>query len=260
MARQQTEFFARRWITFGHAALTVTGAAVAAALCYGLWAARRLPFVPDIGDLLAHRGVGNYTLSMSHFFDLTGPSFAALRLPAALAAIAFAFGPGIAWRLRVVGRHRAATTAVAGTAAVFLIAAHIALVRFEPMLSSRSFADRIRQEIQTHPADASAEIYLYGDQSYGSSVIFYTGRSAYLVNGRSSSMIWGSTYADAPKIFLDGSDLLARWGTGQRKFLFVPMEERAAVDGLFVGRRVVVLEESSGKELLTDRAVAAVQE
>jgi 4-amino-4-deoxy-L-arabinose transferase-like glycosyltransferase len=246
-----------RWITYAHAALTAVGAAVAAALCYGLWSARHMPFVPDIGNLLAHRGVGNYTLSMSHFFDLTGPSFAALRMPAAMAAVAFALGPGIAWRLRAQRRHRAATTTIALTAAAFLVAAHIALVRFEPMLSSRDFADRIQQVIQQQPSDADAEIYLYGDQSYGSSIPFYTGRSAYLVNGRSSSMIWGSTYADAPKIFLTGDDLLARWGMGARKFLFVPMEERDAVDALFATRpdlHPVLLDETSGKVLLTDRA------
>ncbi len=126
------------------------------------------------------------------------------------------------------------------------------------MLSSRDFADRIQQVIQKQPSDADAEIYLYGDQSYGSSIPFYTGRSAYLVNGRSSSMIWGSTYADAPKIFLTGDDLLARWGTGARKFLFVPMEERDAVDALFAARpdlHPVLVDETSGKVLLTDRAV-----
>jgi 4-amino-4-deoxy-L-arabinose transferase-like glycosyltransferase len=252
----QTE---HRWIATAHIALTMVGVATAAALCYGLWSARHLPFIPDIGDLLAHRGVGNYTLSMSHFFDLTGPSFAALRLPAAMAAAAFACGPGTAWRLRALGRHRAATSTVALTAAVFLIAAHIALVRFEPMLSSRDFADEIQS------IDRNAEVYLYGDQSYGSSIPFYTGRSAYLVNGRTSSMIWGSTYADAPKIFLTGSDLLARWGTGERKFLFVPMEQRDAVDALFAARpdlHPVLLDETSGKALMTDRAldVQKVQE
>ncbi len=127
----------RRWITFAHAAFTVLGVAVAAALAYGLWTSRHLAFVPDIGDLLAHRGVGDYTLSMSSLFDLTGPSFAALRLPAALALAAFAIGPAVAWMLRAQRRHLAATTAIALTSAVFLIAAHIALVRFAPMLSSR---------------------------------------------------------------------------------------------------------------------------
>ena len=58
----------------------------AVALGWCLWESRNLPFVADIGTLLAHRDVGDYTLSMSHFFDLTGPSFAALRLPAILAA------------------------------------------------------------------------------------------------------------------------------------------------------------------------------
>ena len=69
-------------------------------------------------------------------------------------------------------------------------------------------------------------------------------------------MIWGSTYADAPKIFLTGSDLLERWGTGARKFLFVPMEERDAVDALFAtrpGLHPVILDETSGKALMTDR-------
>ncbi len=97
MARYEADESAQtesRWITIAHAALTAVGAAVAAALCYGLWSSRHMPFVPDIGVLLAHRGVGHYTLSMSHFFDLTGPSFAALRLPAALAAAAFAAGTG----------------------------------------------------------------------------------------------------------------------------------------------------------------------
>jgi len=246
----------RSWITAAHAALTLITAGAAAALCYGLWSSRHIPFVPDIGDLLAHRGVGNYTLSMSHFFDLTGPSFAALRLPAALAATAFALGPGIAWRLRALGRNRAATTTIALTSAVFLFAAHIALVRFEPMLSSRDFADKIQELIDVHPDDENAEIYLYGDQSYGSSILFYTGRTAFLVNGRTSSMIWGSTYADAPKIFLNGNDLLARWGTGPRKFLFVPLEERDAVDALFASHpsvHPVLLDETSGKALMTDR-------
>ena len=100
----------RRSITFAHVTLTLIGVASAVALFAGLWQSRHLPFVPDIGELLAHRGVGDYTLSMSHFFDLTGPSFAALRLPAALAAVTLSLGPVIAWLFRQQRRHLAATT------------------------------------------------------------------------------------------------------------------------------------------------------
>jgi len=48
---------------------------------------------------------GDYTLSMSHLFDLTGPSFAALRLPAILAAVALLIGPAVGWLLRLKGKH-----------------------------------------------------------------------------------------------------------------------------------------------------------
>src|SRR6185312_4788307 len=94
-----TDKSSSRWIIFAHIAFMLIGFAVAATLAYGLWSSRHLAFVPDIGDVLAHRDVGNYTLSMSHFFDLTDASFAALRLPAGLAAITFCFGPSIAWML-----------------------------------------------------------------------------------------------------------------------------------------------------------------
>ena len=75
-------------VIWGLAVFAVAGVVAAAALGWGLWESRNLPFVADIGTLLAHRDVGGYTLSMSHFFDLTGPSFAALRLPAAMAILA----------------------------------------------------------------------------------------------------------------------------------------------------------------------------
>jgi 4-amino-4-deoxy-L-arabinose transferase-like glycosyltransferase len=246
----------RGWVTGAHAVFVAIGIAVAAVLGYGLWASRSLPFVSDIGSLLAHRGVGDYTLSMSHFFDLTTESFAALRLPALIAAVAFAFGPAIAWWLRARRNDIGATLCVGLTSAVFLIAAHIALVRFEPMLSSRSLAETFNRYTAPDTGDTAAELLLYGDQSYGSSVIFYTGRQAFLVNGRTSSMIWGSDYSDAPPIFLTDEQLKARWGQGTRKFLFVPLEFKAQADQV-LGKTIYLVEEISGKSLYTDRPIAA---
>ena len=243
-------------LTFAHAAFAFLGVAVAAALAYGLWSARHLAYVPDIGDLLAHRGVGDYTLSMSSLFDLTGPSFAALRLPAFLAMAAFAVGPTLAWMLRVQRRHLAATTTIALTSAVFLIAAHIALVRFAPMLSSQDFAERIQDLESSGAISRNNTLLLYGDQAYGSSIPFYLNRPlnrpALLVDGRSSSMLFGSTFADACGLFLTPEELLARWGTGERKLLFVPLERRYQVDEL-LGSRQIVIQETSGKALITDR-------
>ena len=236
-----------RWLGGAQAAFAVAGVIVALALGYGLWSSRHLPFIPDIGTLLAHRGVGDYALATSQFFDLTGRSFAALRMPAIIAALALLFGPLAAWILRRRGHAFEATASVAFTAALFLIAAHSALLRFQPMLSSRAIADTINRL-----AGPDDQLLLYGDQAYGSSVIFYTHRNALLVDGRSSSMIWGSYYPDAPHIFLEDHDLLAMWGTGPRKFLFVPGDYHDHVEQL-LGGRLYKLQELADKTLYTDR-------
>jgi 4-amino-4-deoxy-L-arabinose transferase-like glycosyltransferase len=237
------------WFLVGHGALALIGVAAAGALGYGLWSSRMLPSGSDIGALLAHRDVAGYTLSMSHLFDLTGPSFAALRLPAGLAAAGLLVGPLMAWKLRRQKHHFEATVSVAFTGAVFLIAAHIALVRFEPMLSSRAMADTINHITKR---DQDATLILYGDLADGSSIVFYTQRPALLVNGKVSSVLWGSNYPDAPHRLISDADLLALWGTGSRKFLFVPGDVHAHVEAL-LGPRAHLLQELSDKSLYTDR-------
>jgi 4-amino-4-deoxy-L-arabinose transferase-like glycosyltransferase len=246
----------RRTLSVSLGALAVFGLAVAAALGVGLWNSRHMAFVNDIGGVLAHRGIGNYTLSMSHFFDLTGPSFAALRLPAALAAIALAAGPIVALVLHLRRRPLGVVLTLAFTSAMFLIAAHIALVRFAPMLSSRDFAVAIERMEDTGDIGRNSEVMIFGDQAFGSSIPFYLGQHVFLVDGRSTSMLFGSTFLDAPPIFLTHEQLLATWGTGPRKILFVPLEQRDAADRL-LGTRQIIVAETSGKVLVTDRPLDA---
>jgi len=246
------------WITNAQAIYAIIGILAAAALGWGLWDSRALPFVPDIGTLLAHRAVGNYTLSMSHFFDLTGPSFAALRLPASLAAAALLLGPTIGWLLRRKGKHLAATLSIALTSAVFLIAAHIAFARFSPMLSSERMAETIMQ--RGTPADT---FIIMGEQSDASSVVYYThnffhGRPSLVVlprcgqHGEGSTLLWGSCYTDAPDIFLSDQQLSTTWGTGNRKWLFAQDTNQLKAQHLLVGRLYLV-QTVADKDLWTDR-------
>jgi hypothetical protein len=72
------------------------------------------------------------------------------------------------------------------------------------------------------------------------------------VDGRSTSMLFGSTFPDAPPIFLTPAQLAAQWGHGPRKLLFVPLEQRDTVDRL-LGTHTLLLHKASGKALLTDR-------
>ena len=246
------------WLTNAQAVFALLGIAIAAALTWGLWDSRALPFVPDIGTLLAHRAVGNYTLSMSHFFDLTGPSFAALRLPAALAVVAFLFGPTLGYLLRRRGQHLAATLSIAVTSAIFLIAAHIAFARFSPMLSSKPMADTIIA--RGTPADT---FIILGEQSDGSSIIYYThnffhGKPADLVlprcgqHGEGSTLLYGSCYTDAPDIFLSDAQLQSTWGTGPRKWLFAQDTNQLKAQHLLAGRLYLV-QTLADKDLWTDR-------
>ncbi len=246
------------WLTGAQGAFAAIGLFSAAALGWGLWTSRNLPFEPDIGALLAHRGVGDYTLSMSHLFDLTGRSFAALRLPAVMAAIILLIGPVAGWLLRLKKKHLASTISMALTMAVFMIAAHVAFARFEPMLGSKQMADTIIKD--GTPNDT---FIIYGDQSSGSSVIFYTHnyfhwRPALLVlprcgqNGEGSTLLWGSCYPDAPDIFLSNQKLQAIWGTGERKWLFAEDPDRDKVEQVLAGRLYPV-QTLADKTLWTDR-------
>jgi 4-amino-4-deoxy-L-arabinose transferase-like glycosyltransferase len=260
------------WLTGAQGFFAVVGVLSAAVLCWGLRDSRHLPYVADIGTLLAHRGVGNYTLSMSHFFDLTGASFAALRLPAALAAITLLIGPAAGWLLRLKagapsdrssslgwrGGHLAATVSLALTMSVFLIAAHIAFARFDPMLGSKQLADTIVRK--GSPADS---FILYGEQSDASSVVFYThhffhGKPAFMVlprcgqHGEGTPLLWGSCYPDAPDIFLSEDQLSKVWGTGERKWLFAEDKNQAKAESLLAGRLVHV-QSIADKALWTDR-------
>ncbi len=246
------------WLTGAQAVFAMAGALAAGILCWGLWESRHLPYVADVGTLLAHRNQAGYTMAMSHFFDLTFASFAALRLPAALAAVTLLVGPAVGWFLRLKGRNLAATVSIALTSAVFLVAAHIAFVRFEPMLGSKQFADTIMQK--GSPADS---FIIYGEHSEASSVVFYThaffhGKPALMVlprcgqHGEGTPLLWGSCYPDVPDIFLSEDQLSKVWGTGERKWLFAQDLNQLKAESLLSGRLYVV-QSIADKALWTDR-------
>jgi len=236
-----------RWLVPTTAVAAVLSLVAGGMLIAGLWASRNLPFEPDIGTLLAHHDLSSDTLSMAHMLDLTGKSFAALRLPATLAALALILGPSLALWLRLRRRNFAGTWVTACAMGLFLLAAHIALLRFEPFLGSKNLAQQIAPK-----ATPDDRVMIYGDQAFGSSLLFYLKRPIELVNGRTTSMWFGSTYPDAPKIFRTDADLLQAWNSSTRVFLFVPSHQHARVDSLISSSKYVI-GESSGKVVYSNR-------
>ena len=106
---------------------------------------------------------------MGHMQDLTLESFAYLRLPLFVAALAFLFGA--VGTLRAVGQK--AVLAAALMMVLFFQAARMALVVFDPYLSSRPLAEALLR---------SPDGKLIVDKHYYafSSVFFYANRTALL--------------------------------------------------------------------------------
>jgi hypothetical protein len=64
-------------------------------------------------------------------------------------------------------------------------------------------------------------------------------------------MWFGSTFADAPKIYLSNADLQLAWAGSGRVFLFVPPYEKARVDELLPAKFVIA--ELSGKYVYSNQ-------
>jgi hypothetical protein len=202
----------------------------------------------DISSLLTSNPE-MYKLSLGHMFDLQPSTFAALRLPAALAALVLAFGFFYALRLRMGKHHMEATLATAATAGLFLLCAHLAFVAFEPYLSSRPLARAIQRVLK--PQDV---VVINGEYYNASSLGFYLPPKLYLLNGRMTGLEFGSHYPDAPPLFIGDADM-AKWWIGSRRiFLFTNGgEQLAAVEKLLPPDQIHVIASSGGKSVLSNR-------
>jgi 4-amino-4-deoxy-L-arabinose transferase-like glycosyltransferase len=228
------------WIRRGTMVLTAIAACSATAVIAILVAVRNVPTPGDIFSALSAHPAA-YTLSLGHFEDLTLTSFAYLRLPLALAGVAFLVG--------AIGTFRAAGKRAFLSAAVMMVlfygAAQVALVVFDPFLSSRPLADAILN---------SPDGQLILDRHYYafSSVAFYTNRPALLLNGRKLNLSYGSYAPGAPDVFLDDSQLKNLWLTPTRYYLVASESAMPRFENLVGREKLNVVAESGGKFVITN--------
>jgi hypothetical protein len=178
--------------------------------------------------------------------DLTLGAFAYLKLPLALAALAFALiGLALAmWR----GNARRIVLAVSIGMIVFFQAARLALVRFDDYLGSYPLAQRLMQSPPGQLIEADS-YYAF------SSVFFYTGRTALLLNGRNNNLEYGSYAPGAPKVFIDNSKFTARWLQPERCYLLAYGAEKPILEQLVGGTNLHVVAENAGNYLFTNHAI-----
>jgi len=229
--------------------LQLVSAVIFAVLAFVLLMVWKLPATGDISQALTQHPE-LYTLSMGHMGDLTLNAFAYLKLPLALAAIAFAaIALGLArWRNNI-GR---TVMVVAVGMVIFFQAARLALVRFDSYLGSYPLAQSLMKSPPGQLVEANA-YYAF------SSVFFYTGRTALLLNGRINNLEYGSYAPGAPNVFIDDAKLSAVWQSPSRCYLLAYGSEKARLEQLVGPANLHVVAENAGNYLFTNLAVPAGQ-
>jgi 4-amino-4-deoxy-L-arabinose transferase-like glycosyltransferase len=222
--------------------LFLLGAMVAILAAY--LAIRGRPLAPgsDISILLT-QNPGDYALSLGHFLDLSTRAMGAFRLPLILTAVALAAGTFANMILRSINLIRIGNYALAAMMVVFLSAAHMALVTFSPVLSSKTLADAIGPRLQ-----GGDIVEINGEYEAGSTLGFYLRRQIRILNGRSSNLWYGSFFNDAPQIFDDDASFRRLWSGPQRIFLWTPQDQVPGLPG-----PAYTIAQSGGKEILSNQ-------
>jgi hypothetical protein len=141
--------------------------------------------------------------------------------------------------------HRAALAA-ALMMVLFFHAARLALVAFDPDLSSRLEAEALKNSPQ---GTLIVDRHYY----YFSSVFFYANRSALLLNGRFMNLEYGSYAPGAPNVFIDDAQFKALWLKAERAYLVARDSALPRLQPLVGGARLDVVAASGGKVLLTNQ-------
>ena len=201
----------------------------------------------DLATLL-QQNPGDYALSFGHFLDLNAQALGLFRLPLALTAFALFSGTLAHYVLRRANKPHPANLALAAATFVFLLAAHLGLQTFSPVLSSKAFADLIAPQLK--PQDL---IILHGEYESGSTLGFYLHRAdLHICEGRSSNLWYGSFFPDAPHIFETRDSVAQKWSGRQRIFLWQDPSDRDRPP-LPLPAPVYLLARSGGKELLSNQ-------
>jgi 4-amino-4-deoxy-L-arabinose transferase-like glycosyltransferase len=228
------------WIRRGTRVLSVITACAGLACITIFFLVRNVPTPDDISSALGHHP-SVYTLSLGHMMDLTFDSFAYLRLPLLVAAIAL-FGGALA-TVRWTGLR--SFLAAALMMVLFYHAARLALVVFDPFLSSRPLVEAFLK---------SPDGKLIVDHNYWtfSSVTFYSNRDALTLNGRYFNLEYGSYAPGAPDVFIDDAQFKTLWYEPQRYYLVGYQSELRHFEELVGQDHLNIVASSGGKVLLTN--------
>jgi 4-amino-4-deoxy-L-arabinose transferase-like glycosyltransferase len=230
-----------KWVRAGTRAVTVIAGAAVVVIGIMYFLVRGIPAPGDISRALTQHPDA-YTLALGHMQDLTLRSLAYLRTPLLMAGLAFLVG--------ALGTLRSASRrsfiAISFMMVIFLHAARLAMVTFDPYLSSRPLAEALNRSPQGR--------LILGDQYYTfSSVIFYTNRPALILNGRVNNLEYGSNAPGAPQVFIDDAELVRLWKAAERSYLVLERPAVPHIKQLVGSADFYSVAESGGKLVVTNQ-------
>jgi hypothetical protein len=221
------------------AAITGLAALACGFLLMQVW---NLPAPGDISRALTSQEVSAYTLSLGHMGDLTIAAFAYLRAPLLLALLAFTVGAIAAWRGRFAG--------IVVMMVLFVHAARMALVVFDPYLTSQPLAAALNAAphgklIFDNQYYTFSSVHFYADQ--------YRHERVLLLNGRVNNLEYGSYAPGAPQdVFIDDAQFRERWLSGERHYICVEGPSVARLEGLVGKAALHTVVASGGKFVFTN--------
>jgi hypothetical protein len=233
------------WIKRGTRALSLMAACAGLATLALFFLTRHMPAPGDISQALSQHP-GAYKLSLGHMEDLTLASFAYLRPPLLLAAVAFCVGALAIWKF--AGQR--AFLAAALMMILFFHAARIAMAVFDPFMSSRPLAEAI---MKSPPGKLIIDRHYY----FFSSVFFYTNRTALLRNGRFFNLEYGAYAPGAPDVFIDDMQFKNLWLKHERSYIVAKESVVPQLESLVGAENLNLVLASGGKVVLTNHPIAA---
>ena len=237
------------WVRKGSWTLgAIAGAAGLACLAI-LFAVQHLATPGDITAALAVHP-NSYKLSLGHMEDLTLSSFAYLRLPLALAGIGFMLGSVGAFVTARRNFSMGTYLSAAVMMIVFFQAARLAMVKFDPLLSSRDLSEKILEA----PA---GQLVVDHNYYWFSSVPFYTDRPELLLNGKWNNLEYGSNAPGVPDVFLDDQKLKTLWARPSRYYLLARADQLSRFELLLGREHLAIIGRSGGKLLMTNSPCCA---
>jgi hypothetical protein len=198
----------------------------------------------DLASLL-RQNPADYALSFGHFLDLNAQAMGAFREPLLITAFALFGGTLANWLCRRDYRPHLGNLWLAAATFAFLLAAHIGLQTFSPVLTSRQLASAIAPELK--PDDL---IVIHGEYESASTLGFYLRRNdLHILDGRSSNLWYGSFFPDAPPIFENAVSISLKWTGPHRIFLWQDLSEPLPD----LRGKTYFIGQSGGKEIISNQ-------